>query len=143
MLPARMVGAAEEGGMVPRLAGREPRGHRAEYFRGHCRCSCGLDAASQDIAMPAAAKVYRLGFGIGRGESLQFFSRLETHGLARRNADLLAGAGVAANAGLASLDVEDTEAAQLDAIPASQSVLHRFKHGFDGLLGLRPRNIRF
>src|ERR1700690_409412 len=91
------------------------------------------------------AIVYRLCLRLrSRGRKiLQFLARLETNRFARRDADHLACAGVAANAGLASLDVEDTEAAQFDAIAAAQRVLHGFENGFDGLLGLRPRNTSF
>src|SRR5580704_8651712 len=45
-------------------------------------------------------------------ERLEFFSRLEAHGFAGWNADLLSGARVAADAGLARLHVEHAEAAK-------------------------------
>src|ERR1700683_4922865 len=73
-----------------------------------------------------------------RRERLKFLSGFKADGLAGRDADLLAGAGVAANAGLAALHIEDTEAAEFDAIAASESILHGFEYGLYGLFGLRP-----
>jgi hypothetical protein len=68
-------------------------------------------------------------------EGLQLFAGLEADGFARWDADLLAGAGIAADAGLAGFDVEDAKAAQLDAFAAAESVLHGFEDGLDGLFG--------
>jgi hypothetical protein len=71
-------------------------------------------------------------------QRLQFFAGLEAHSLARRNADLLASARIAADASLARAHIEYTEAAQLDSFPLAQRILHGFKDSFDGLLRLGP-----
>src|SRR6185437_6996263 len=74
-------------------------------------------------------------------QRLQFFAGFEADGAAGLDVDLLAGPGIASDAGLAGLDVENTEAAQLDAFAASERVLERLKHRFDGLLGLAARHV--
>lgn len=76
-----------------------------------------------------------LGFFCGF-DALEFFTGFETDGFAWGNVDFFAGAGIAADAGFARLDAEDAEAAELDALAAAESLLERFKNGFDGLLGL-------
>src|SRR5580692_935599 len=73
-----------------------------------------------------------------RSECLEFLAGLEAYGLARRNADFLSGAGIAADPGLARANVKHAEAAQLNALAFSERILHGFKYGLDGLLGLRP-----
>src|SRR5229473_3820907 len=72
--------------------------------------------------------------GLACGKGLEFFAGLEANGFAGRDADLLTGARIAANAGLARLDGEDAEAAELDAFAAAESVLHGLEDGFDRLL---------
>jgi len=74
-------------------------------------------------------------------QSLQFFAGLETHRLARRNADFFAGARIPSNAGLARLDAEDAEFAKFDALAAAQSALQRFEDGLDGLFRFRAADI--
>lgn len=69
-------------------------------------------------------------------EQVQLFAGLEANGLARRDADLSPGAGVAADACFAGPDVEDAKAAQLDALALGQCALERFEDGIDGSLGL-------
>jgi hypothetical protein len=76
--------------------------------------------------------------GIGGSERLQFLAGLEAHRFTGRDADFLAGAGIAADAGLARADVEHTEAAQLNSLALAERILHRFKNGFDGLFRLGP-----
>jgi hypothetical protein len=83
----------------------------------------------------------KLRFGGRSGKSLEFLAGLEADGFAGRNADLLAGAGIAADAGLARLDVEDAEAAKLDALSAAESVLHGLENGFNRLFGFASGNI--
>src|SRR5256886_4510719 len=61
---------------------------------------------------------------------------------ARRNAHLFAGAGIAADAGLARLHTEDAEAAEFDALAAAESLLQRFEDGLDGLLGFGAADVR-
>src|SRR5258707_7908429 len=75
-------------------------------------------------------------------DSLQLFSRLEAHRLARRNVNLFAGARVAANTGLARLHAEDTKAPELDALAAAERTFQRLEDGFDSLLGLGAANVR-
>lgn len=67
---------------------------------------------------------------------MQLFARLKTYCLARRNTDLRACAGIAANARLARPDVEDTEASQLNALALRQRVLQGLENRIDSCLGL-------
>ena len=76
-------------------------------------------------------------------EGLQFLAGFEAHCLARRDADLFAGAWIAANAGLARLHAKDAEASQFDALAAAQGGLERFEHGLDSLLGLGAADVCF
>jgi len=69
-------------------------------------------------------------------EQVQFFSRLETDGFSWRDADLGAGARVAADAGLAGTHVEDAEAAQLDPLALGQGAFERLEDRVDSRLGL-------
>jgi hypothetical protein len=69
-------------------------------------------------------------------EEVEVLAGLEADGFAGDDADLGAGAGVATDAGLAGLDGEDTEAAQLDAVSGDHALLHAVEHGVDGGLGL-------
>jgi hypothetical protein len=68
-------------------------------------------------------------------DALEFFAGFEADGFAGRDADFFAGAGVASDAGLAGLDAEDAEAAELDALAAAESLLEGFEDRFDCLLG--------
>src|SRR6266850_4721437 len=79
---------------------------------------------------------------LGALEALKFFAGLEADGFAGRNVDFFTGAGIAADAGLARLDAEDAEAAELDALAAAKGLLKRFENGFDGLLGLGTADTR-
>ncbi len=72
-------------------------------------------------------------------EELEVLAWLEADGLAGGDGDLGAGAGVAADAGLAGLDGEDAEAAELDAVAFGEGALHGFEDGVDGGLGLDAR----
>jgi hypothetical protein len=76
--------------------------------------------------------------GVDRSERLQFLAGLEAHRFAGRDADFLAGARIAADAGLARADVEYTKAAKLNSLALAERILHGFKDGFDGLFGLGP-----
>src|SRR5579884_2076911 len=69
-------------------------------------------------------------------DGLQLFAGLEADGLAGRDVDLGASARIAPDAGLTRADGEDAEAAQLDAVTASQRLLHALKHRLDGHFGL-------
>ena len=72
---------------------------------------------------------------------LEFLAGLETHGFARRDANLLARARVPADAGFARLHVENAEAAKLDAFSTPERVFHGFEHGFHRLFGLRSSDV--
>jgi hypothetical protein len=75
--------------------------------------------------------------GFFRGfDALEFFARFEADGFAGRDADLFAGAGIAADARFAGLDAENAEAAEFDALATAESLLERFENGFDRLLRL-------
>jgi hypothetical protein len=67
---------------------------------------------------------------------LEFLAGFEADSFAGRDADLFAGAGIAADAGFAGLDAEDAEAAEFDALAAAESLLERLENGFDRLLRL-------
>jgi len=68
-------------------------------------------------------------------ERVQVLAGFEANGAAGSNADLSASARIASNSGFAGSDVEDAEAAQLDAVAARECPLEAFKNGFDGGLG--------
>ena len=53
----------------------------------------------------------------------RFLAGFEAHSFAGGDADLGAGAGVAANAGFAGADAENAKPAQFDALPGRQSLL--------------------
>src|SRR5277367_563709 len=72
--------------------------------------------------------------GLSFLEPLQLLAGLEAHGFSRRNAHLFAGAGIAADAGLARFDAEHPKAAKFDALAAAQCHLERLKNRLHGLL---------
>ena len=69
-------------------------------------------------------------------QRVQFLAGFEANRLAGGNADLGAGAGVAADAGFAGADAEDAKAAQFDALAGGQSLLEALEDGIHGSLGL-------
>jgi len=75
-------------------------------------------------------------------DHVQFFAGFEANRLARRNADLGAGAGIAADAGLACTDAEDAKAAQLDALTGRESLLETLEDRIHGSLSLRAGQTR-
>jgi hypothetical protein len=81
--------------------------------------------------------------GFRSRERLEFFAGFEADSFSGRDAHLLARPRVAPNAGLARLDVEDAEAAQLDALAFAEGVLHGLEDGLDGLLGFVSGDVRF
>jgi hypothetical protein len=66
---------------------------------------------------------------------VQVFAGFEADGAAGSDADFRSGARVAADAGFAGPDVEDAEAAELDAISFGKRSFEAFKDGLDGSLG--------
>ena len=68
-------------------------------------------------------------------EGVQLFAGLEADGFAGGDANLSAGARVAADAGFAGADAEDAEAAQLDALAGGQGLLEALEYGVHGCLG--------
>ena len=66
---------------------------------------------------------------------LEFLAGLEPDGAARRDAHFLARSGVAADAALAGLHLEDAEPAQFDPFAALHRFAHRLEDGLDGDLG--------
>ena len=72
-------------------------------------------------------------------DQVELFSWLEADGLAWSDGDLRAGARIAADAGLARSDVEDSKAPQLDAFPSRQRLLQALKDSVDCGLGLVAR----
>jgi len=76
-------------------------------------------------------------------QTLQLFAGFESHSLAWRNADFFAGAGIAADAGLAGFHAEDAEFAEFDPLAAAERALQRLKNGFDGLFGFSSADVGF
>ena len=70
---------------------------------------------------------------------MELFAGLEADGFSGSDADLSAGARIAADAGFARADAEDAESAQLDAVAGSQSLLQPLENGVDRGLGFGPR----
>src|SRR5436305_4723020 len=75
-------------------------------------------------------------------EVFEVLARLEADRLAGGDRHLDAGLGVAADALLAVADLEDAEAAKLDALAVAERGLHGFDDGIDGLRRLHPGHIR-
>jgi hypothetical protein len=72
---------------------------------------------------------------------VEFLARLEANRFARGNADFGSGAGIASDAGLAGANVEDPEAAELDALTFGESALEGLEYGVDrsfGFIALQP-----
>jgi hypothetical protein len=63
-------------------------------------------------------------------DRLQLFARFETYGFAWWDAHLGASARIAADAGLARTDIEDSETPQFDSIALRQSLFHALEDGF-------------
>src|SRR5215467_1262525 len=72
---------------------------------------------------------------------LQFLAWLEPHSFAGRDVYFFARAGIAADAGLARLDAEHAEAAELDTLTAAERLLQGFKNRLDGLFRLGAADI--
>ena len=68
-------------------------------------------------------------------DRLQFLAGLESHGLARRNRNLRAGARVTTNSSFARPNVEYAKSPQLNAVALGQRTLHAFKHRLYGHFG--------
>src|SRR5580698_8404952 len=66
-----------------------------------------------------------------RIEQVEFFARFEANGFPGCDGDFGSGTRVAADAGFAGTDIEDTKAAQLDAIALGKSLFQAFKYGID------------
>lgn len=69
-------------------------------------------------------------------QRVQFLTGLEPYRLTGRDAHLGAGAGVPANAGLASTNAEYPKAAELDALSGSQGLFQPLENGIHGRLRL-------
>jgi hypothetical protein len=67
---------------------------------------------------------------------LKFLSRFESYGLAGWDIGYFTGSRVSPDSALARFDYEHAEAAQLDALAALKSGLHRFEQRLDGHFGL-------
>jgi hypothetical protein len=83
----------------------------------------------------------RGGFVGGGFEALQLFAGFEADGFAWGDVDFFAGARIAADAGLARLDAEDTEAAKFDALATAERVLERFEYRLDRLFRLGAADV--
>ena len=69
---------------------------------------------------------------------MKLLAGFEANGLARGDADLSTGPGIAADASLSGLDGEDAETAEFNPIAGYQSLLHAFEDGIDGSFRLGP-----
>ena len=67
---------------------------------------------------------------------MQFFTGFEAHGFPRRDADFSAGARIAADAGFASANAEDSETTEFNALARCESFFESFKHSVDCRFGL-------
>ena len=67
---------------------------------------------------------------------MKFLAGFEANGLAGSDADFGSGAGIAADAGFAGTDVEDAEAAELDALAFGKRALQGLEYRIDSGLGL-------
>ena len=70
---------------------------------------------------------------------MQFFTGLEAHGLARRDADFSAGSRIAADAGFACANAEDAESTQFNALTCCQGFFQPFEDCVDCCFGLGAR----
>lgn len=70
------------------------------------------------------------------GKQVKLLAGFEANGLAWSNGDLGAGSRISTDAGLAWFDGEDSEAAQLDAVPCHKRLLHALEDGVYGRFGL-------
>ena len=66
-----------------------------------------------------------------RVENVQFLARFEAHRFARGNIDFSSGPGIAPDPGLSRPHIENTEAAQLNAVSVRQGFLEALKNGVD------------
>jgi hypothetical protein len=73
---------------------------------------------------------------------VEFFAWFEADCLARRDADLGAGARIAADAGFAGPDAEDAKAAQFDSVTGGESLFQPLEDGIHGGFGLGPGQAR-
>jgi hypothetical protein len=62
---------------------------------------------------------------------VEFLARFEANGFTGGDGDFGSGTRVASDAGFAGTDIEDAEAAQLDAITFGKSLFQAFKYGID------------
>jgi len=60
---------------------------------------------------------------------MQFFARLEAHGLSGGDADFSSGTRVAAYSGFAGADAEDAEAAKFDALTGGEGLFEALEYG--------------
>jgi hypothetical protein len=68
-------------------------------------------------------------------EEMEFLAGFEANGLAWRDADLGAGAGIAADTGFAGTDVEDTKAAELNTLALSKGSFKGLEYRIDSGFG--------
>jgi len=72
-------------------------------------------------------------------QTVQLFAGLETHGFAGGDAYLSAGAGIAADAGLAGANAEDAEAAQFEALAGREGLFKSFENRIHSRFSLGAR----
>ena len=83
-----------------------------------------------------------LGWCIAVCQRMQLLAGLEPYRFARSDADFSAGAGIAANAGLAGSDAEDAEASQFDPLACCKGLLETLEDSIHGRLSLNARQAR-
>jgi hypothetical protein len=69
-------------------------------------------------------------------DEVEFFPWFETNRFAGSDADFRAGTGISADAGFARANIENPEAAQLDALALGEGSLEALENGIDGSLRL-------
>jgi len=70
---------------------------------------------------------------------MELFAGLEANCFAGCNGDFGAGPGIAADAGFARFDSEDTKATEFNTIARDQGLFHALKDGIDSRLCFGPR----
>lgn len=68
-------------------------------------------------------------------ESVEIFAGFEADGAAWCDTDFGSSAWIAADAGFAGTDIEDSEATQFNAVSLGERPFEAFEYGFDGGLG--------
>src|SRR2546423_11214928 len=103
--------------------------------------TCGCSGTGGDAERSMSGKSDEVPIGRRLADVLQVLAGLEANRAAGRDAHFLAGPRVAADAALARLHLEDSEAAELNPVASLHRHAHRVEHRVDGYLGLDLGNV--